>query len=243
MFEIGYSNSSLGNNSVVGCTFKGTDYPAGWNNYANFVMPSANYSELFEIASGWGVHADNVLIENNSFMDGQGDLLITYSPCGTGKTGSACNGGPPGAEGPSNITVYNNTFTHCGQPGLHFNGGQILHAANNLFTDCNGTDEMDGNVLQVMTGVYWNNNTFNTSSFGSFNALNGEDTGTRHSCNDDDVIPSDGSGCWSVDNTLEGATSTGQGTTLKLGNNSCAGTPGNYSGNVLTGGAYSSNAC
>ena len=130
MFGIGYSPSSLGNNSIVGCTFQGTDYPAGSNNFANYHGGIGGYSELFEVTSGWGTHTDSVLIENNAFLDGQGDDFITYSPCGTANTGSPCNGGAPGTEGPSNITVYNNTFTHCAQPGLHFNGGQTLHAAN-----------------------------------------------------------------------------------------------------------------
>jgi hypothetical protein len=246
MFQIGYSAGSLGNASMVGCTLKGTDSPAGTNNYANYQGGTSGYSVLFEIVSGWGVHIDNVLIENNDFLDGQGDALITYSPCGTANTGAPCNSGAPGTEGPSNITVYNNSFTHCAQPGLHFNGGQNLHAANNTFTDCGGDDEEDPGVLQVMTGVFWNNNTFNTTSFGMWNPLNDTNVGSLHSCMGSDYIASNGTGCWSMNNLLEGATSGGSSTQLFEGNSTCDGglfKPGNYSDNLVTGGAFTNTGC
>ena len=112
----------------------------------------------------------------------------------------------------------------------------------NVFTDCAGDDEQDSNVLQVITS-YWDNNTFTTGSFGMYDPLNGQNYGSYHSCNGDDLIPSNGNGCWSVDNLLEGGTASGRGTQLHMGNSSCAGTPGNYSGNAVTGGAYSSSGC
>ena len=78
------------------------------------------------------------LFENNTFKDPQGDGLLIYSNCCTGNGASSpqCDCASRGTEGPSNITVYNNTFTHCAQPDFPFSGGQNVHAANNTFTDC-----------------------------------------------------------------------------------------------------------
>ena len=166
MFSIGYW-AGAGNNQITGCTFAGADIPAGVNNYANYHGGTSGYSEWFTIGTGYETHPDNILIENKTFKDGQGDHLITYSSCGTAQTGAAnCNSGAPGTEGPSHITIYNNTFQHCAQPGLHINGGQNIHIANNSFTDCDNHGEEDADVLQVVTGIMWNDNTFITDSFG-----------------------------------------------------------------------------
>jgi hypothetical protein len=230
----------LGNNSIVGCTFAGTNTPTGGaTNYGNSRGGGSGYSELFEIGGGYGLHPDNILLENNTFKDPQGDAFITYSPCGTANPGT-CGNGAPGTEGPSHVTLYSNTFTHCAQPGLHVNGGQNIHLANNTFTDCNAYDEEDPGTLQVMTGIYWNNNTFNTTSYGS------SGTGSLHSCMGSSYIASDGSGCWSVNNLLQGRTSGGAGSQLFVGNTGCAGghfKPGNYYGNALSDGAFTNTGC
>ena len=243
MFSIGYwAGTGSGNNQITGCTFEGTDVPAGANNYANYHGGTSGYSELFVIGTGNGTHPDNILIENNTFKDGQGDHLITYSSCGTAQTGAAnCNSGAPGTEGPSHITIYNNTFQHCAQPGLHINGGQNIHIANNTFTDCDDHGEEDNGVLQVMTGIMWNNNSFITDSFGWMVPNSGLNAGSEASCMGSSYIAADGTGCWFVDNALSG-----RGTQLYEGNTSCAGEtfkPGNYSSNVVIGGAFINTGC
>jgi hypothetical protein len=247
MFSIGYANSSsVGNNSISGCTFAGSDTPSGPpTNYANAHSGSGGYTELFEIAQSGGVVVNNVLVYNNHFKDGQGDELITYSNCGTavGSTSWQCNGLTPGTEGPKNIVIYNNTFDHCTQPGLHLNGGQNIHVANNTLTDCNGYSEEDPGTLQVMTGLYYNNNTYVTNYYGSNGA------GSLGSCMGSDYIAADGSGCWFVNNTLTGQTTVnpgGVGSELFIGNTTCASGTfklGNYSGNIVNSGAWINTGC
>lgn len=240
MFLIGGSCATcLGNNSIVGCTFEGTDTPAGANNYANYLGGTSGYSELLEIASGWGIHIDNVLIENNTFRDGQGDNLITYSPCGTANTGAPCNGGAPGTEGPSNITIYNNTLQHCAQPGIHINGGQNVHVTGNTTTDCNINQEMD-TTLQVMTGIYMDHNTVISSSNGQLDPLDNNLYGVILSCATAGLAGANGHGCWALQNTVSGCPTSGRCSMLYT---NCPGTAagystGNYYGNSLINGTF-----
>ncbi len=96
MLQIGYDSSSIGNNSIVGCTLQGTDSSSDYSTYQGGI---GGYSELLEVNSGKGLHTNNVLIENDTFLDAQGDSLITYSPCGTRNTGSPCNNANAGLRG------------------------------------------------------------------------------------------------------------------------------------------------
>jgi parallel beta-helix repeat protein len=240
MFEIRYSSSSTGNNSIVGCTFEGTDFVSGSpGSYANYRGGISGYSELLEIASGWGVHTDNVLVENVTFQNGQGDAILTYSPCGTNNTGAPCNDGIPGTERPSNIFIIDNTLEHCAQPGIHLNGGQNIVVAGNTSTDCNDDDEVDSNVLQIMT-AWWYNNTFATQ-YGTFDALSSNVVGPIHSCTGDDLIPEDDTGCWSFNNQIVGAGSGGA--SMLLEPSGCMGGGGHYVNDSLTGGAKLNTGC
>jgi hypothetical protein len=237
MFQIGYGNpASNGNNSIIGCTFKGTDTA---DNYSTYLGGNSGYSELLEISTGNGQHTDNVLIQNNAFLDAQGDSIITYSPCGPNNTGAPCNGGAPGTEGPSNIFIVNNTFSHCVQPGVHLNGGQNLVVNGNTLTDCTGDDEADSNVLQVMTS-WWFNNKF-TTQYGTLNSLNGKIVGPEHSCTGDDLIPEDDSGCWSFNNQIDGVGSGGA--SILREPSGCAGGGGHYLNESLTNGAQLRTGC
>jgi parallel beta-helix repeat protein len=244
MFAIGgyYGGGGLGNNSISGCTFEGTDVPAGANNYANFVMPSVGYSQLFEISSGGGAHVANVNLQNNTFKDGQGDLLLVYSPCGTlTASGWQCSGATPGTEGPSNITIYNNTLSHAGQPGIHINGGQNVHVVGNTVTDTGISQEMDPNVGQVMSGIMLDHNTIITGPFGGHNGISGVNTAGGISCDSDNQFAFNGTGCWAIQNLVTGQTSPtfgSQGGQLSTGSSSDPASPGNYFGNVVTNGAF-----
>jgi parallel beta-helix repeat protein len=240
MFQIGYSSSSVGNNSIVGCTLKGTDSVAGSpGSYSNYRGGTSGYSELLEIASGWGLHTDNVLVENNTLLNGQGDHIITYSPCGTIHTGAPCNNGAPGTEGPSHIFIVNNVISHCGQPGIHLNGGQEVVVTGNTLTDCPADDEVDSNVLQVMR-VWWYGNHFGTQ-YGTFNALSGRIAGPIHSCTGDDLIPEDDSGCWSFNNNIDGVGAGGA--SILHEPSGCTGGGGHYINESLTNGAKLQTGC
>ena len=236
MFQIGFDSSSIGNNSIVGCILEGTDTAS---NYSTYTGGIGGYSELLEIASGWGLHTDNVLVENNTFLNGQGDNIITYSPCGTANTGAPCNNGAPGTEGPSHIFIVNNTISHCGQPGIHFNGGQLLVATGNTVTDCNADDEVDSNVLQVIT-AWWSNNTFTTTD-GTFDALSNTIVGPMHTCTGDTLIPENDKGCYSYNNNINGAGLAGPSVLAEP--SGCAGGGGHYINNSLTSGAVLSSGC
>jgi hypothetical protein len=240
MFQIGFSSSSVGNNSIVGCTLEGTDFAVGSpGSFANYRGGTGGYSELLEIASGWGLHTDNVLVENNTVLNGQGDDIITYSPCGTAHTGSPCNNGAPGTEGPSHIFIVNNVISHCAQPGIHFNGGQLLVATGNILTDCVGDDETDSNVQQVIT-AWWYNNTF-TTQYGTLNALNGRVNGPKHTCTGNTLIPERDDGCYSYNNRIDGV---GKGGPSVLWEPSgCPGGGGHYINESLTNGAVLNTGC
>jgi hypothetical protein len=237
-FKIGFSSGSVGNNSIVGCTFKGTDTADNYSTYC--CGTSSNYSEMFYITSGYGIHTDNVLVENNTFLDSQGDSIITYSPCGTNNSGGTfCNGGAPGTEGPSNIFIVNNTVSHCAQPGIHLNGGQNLVVAGNLVTDCNADDEVDSNVLQIMTS-WWHDNKF-TTQLGTLDVLRGHIVGPTHTCTGDFLIPENDSGCYSYNNVIDGV---GVGGASILEEPSgCAGGGGHYINETLTNGAVLKTGC
>lgn len=207
MFGIGYGSNSVGNNSIVGCIIEGTDsVPGNPASYANYKGGTSVYSETLEIASGNGIHTDHVLIENDTFQNTQGDALLTYSPCGTKNTGP-CNGGAPGTEGPSNIWIVNDSVSHCGQPGIHLNGGQNLVVTGLHSIDCADDDEVDANVLQVIKS-WWYGNFFGTQ-YGAFDPLNGNTYGPEHSCTGDNLLPANDSNCWSFNNTVDGRTSFG----------------------------------
>jgi hypothetical protein len=45
--------------------------------YSPYQGGTGRYSELFRIASGYRLHTDNVLVENNTFLDAKGDSTIT----------------------------------------------------------------------------------------------------------------------------------------------------------------------
>ena len=244
MFQIGWGNpASNGNNSIVGCTFQGTDTAA---NYSTFLGGTSGYSELLIISSGGGQHTDNVLIENNTFLDAQGDNIITYSPCGTNRPGGGssdpngvCNGGAPGTEGPSHIYIVNNNISHCGQPGIHFNGGQNLVATGNTITDCPSDNEVDSGVLQIISS-WWYNNTF-TTQYGYWDALQNRVLGPDFSCTGNVLIPEDDSRCYMYNNTITG---TGPGGPAVLREPSgCTGGGGHYMNNTLTNGAQLRTGC
>ncbi len=235
MLQIGYSMSSLGNNSIVGCKLQGTDTA---DNYSTYQGGTEGYSELLEVNSGKGLHTNNVLIENDTFLDAQGDSLITYSPCGTNNTG-ACNGGAPGTEGPSHIFIVNDTVSHCAQPGVHLNGGQLVVVTGLNSTDCTDDDETDSNVQQVMT-TWWYNNKFTTQN-GSLDPLNGRIYGPKHTCTGDTLIPENDSGCYSYNNNIDGV---GLGGPSVLSEPSgCPGGGGHYSNESLTNGAVLNTGC
>ncbi len=238
MFQIGYGDpSSNGNNSIVGCTFQGTDTAKDYSTYRG---GNSGYSELLEISTG-GQHTDDVLIQNNTFLNAQGDSVLTYSPCGMANNGSGpCNGGAPGTEGPSNIFIVNNTVNHCAQPGIHLNGGQGLVVKGNILTDCSGDDEADSNVLQIMTS-WWYDNKF-TTQYGTLDALNGQIVGPEHSCTGNDLIPENDGGCWSFNNVIDGVSSGGFPGVLHEPSG-CAGGGGHYVNESLTNGAQLRTGC
>jgi hypothetical protein len=242
MLKIGYSSNSVGNNSIVGCTLQGSNTAADYSTYQG---GTGGYSELLQISSGWGLHTDHVLIENNTVKDGQGDHIITYSPCGTNNTGSPCNGGKPGTEGPSNVWIVNNKLQHCAQPGIHLNGGQNIVVTGTQSMDCVNADEVDSNVLQVIKS-WWHDNTFDTSSKGYLNALNGQYYGSYHTCTNHNLLPADSSNCYSYHNTISGKTSSGSAAYIWEAYN-CGGETGGKQGNYLENnainGAYMRTGC
>ena len=240
MFQIGFSRFSVGDNSIVGCHLRGTDFLFGHpGSYANYRGGNSGYSELLEISTGSGVHTHNVLIENDVFSDAQGDALLTYSPCGTRNTGGPCNNGPPGTEGPSDIFVVDSVVEHCSQPGIHLNGGQNLVVTGLTSVDCVDDDEADANVLQVMT-AWWYANKF-TTIHGWLNPQNNQIHGPIHSCTGNDLIPEDDSGCWSFNNNIDG---TGPGGPSILSEPlGCSGGGGHYINESLTNGAQLRTGC
>lgn len=236
MLEIGRSADSVGNNSIVGCNLQGTDSAA---DYSTFQGGTSAYSELLEISSGKGLHTDNVLIENDSFSNAQGDSIITYSPCGTNNTGGPCNDGAPGTEGPSNVFIVNDTVSHCAQPGVHLNGGQLIVVTGLTSTDCTDDDETDSNVQQVITS-WWYNNKFTTQD-GSLDPLNGRIYAPKHSCTGDGLIPEDDSGCYSYNNDIDGVGLGGP--SILSEPPGCPGGGGHYSNESLTNGAILDGGC
>jgi parallel beta-helix repeat protein len=241
MFQIGWGNpASNGNNSIVGCTFQGTDTAA---NYSTYAGGTSGYSELLMISTGNGQHTDNVLIENNTFLNGQGDNIITFSPCGPNNTGAPCNGGAPGTEGPSHIFIVNNNISHCGQPGIHLNGGQNIVVTGNTVTDCNADNEVDGFALQVIQS-WWYNNVY-TTSLGTFDALRGQIVGPYHSCTGDYFLAEDDSRCYQYNELITGSTSYGASTLGEPVQGTCPGAfiPGHYINQSLTNGAVLNTGC
>jgi parallel beta-helix repeat protein len=234
MFQIGWGDpSSNGNNSIVGCTFKGTDTA---NDFSTYQGGSSGYSELLEISTGGGQHTNNVLIQNNTFLDAQGDSIITYSPCGPNNTGSPCNNGAPGTEGPSNIFVVNNNISHCIQPGVHLNGGQNIVVTGNTITDCWADDEVDSNVLQVISS-WWHDNIFTTQYGGGLFT-----TGAAvHTCTGNDLIAEDDHLCYSYNNLITGVGPLGPATMFEP--TGCTGGGGHYINETLTNGAQMSTGC
>jgi len=242
MFHLGVNNgASYGNNSISGCIFEGTSVDTGANHYGNYGGGTGGYSMLLKIDVGdeGATKVTNINIQNNTFRYGQGDAVCTYSPCGNG-TLPACNGKTPGTEGPSNITIYNNTFLHCVQPGIHINGGQNIHIANNTATDCNFNQEMD-TTLQVMPGIYFDHNSLTTSPNGEYNPIDGSIAAALTGCATATHAGANGHGCWSVQNTLSGCATSASGACSLLYANcptSASGySTGNYWDNILTNGA------
>jgi parallel beta-helix repeat protein len=242
MFKIGGGDGAVpfpsnGNNSIVGCTFKGTDTA---DNYSTYVSSGGGYSDLLEISSGWGNHTDNVLIENNTFLDGQGDHIVTFSPCGTASTGVQCNNGTPGTEGPSNIFIVNNTVSHCEQPGIHLNGGQNLVVAGNTVTDCNAYNEVDSGILQVISS-WWHDNTFTTVLGKNGGIYGGQPV---HSCDGNITIAQDSSRCYAYNELITGSTSFGP-AILAEPTPPCTGgiKPGHYINESVTNGAVVDTGC
>jgi parallel beta-helix repeat protein len=242
MFRIGGGDGAVpfpsnGNNSIVGCTFKGTDTA---DNYSTYVSSGGGYSDLLEISSGWGNHTDNVLIENNTFLDGQGDHIVTFSPCGTASTGVQCNNGTPGTEGPSNIFIVNNTVSHCEQPGIHLNGGQNLVVAGNTVTDCNAYNEVDSGILQVISS-WWHDNTFTTVLGKNGGIYGGQPV---HSCDGNITIAQDSSRCYAYNELITGSTSFGP-AILAEPTPPCTGgiKPGHYINESVTNGAVVDTGC
>jgi hypothetical protein len=240
MFHLGVNNgASYGHNSISGCTFEGTNVPTGANNYGNYLGGLGGYSLLMQIgpADEGTTKVSNINIQNNTFKNGQGDAIMTYSPCGNG-VGTACAGATPGTEGPQHITIANNTFQHCAQPGIHINGGQYILVANNSSTDCGFNQEMD-DTLQVSPGIYFYNNMLTSSLDGQLDAIDMSLVGTLTGCATATHANANGQGCWSVKNTVSGCTNGGHCSNLYT---NCPGSAagyktGNYWGNVLTGGA------
>ena len=238
MFQIGYGDpTSNGNNSIVGCTFKGTDTA---DNYSTYQGGNSGYSELLEISTGNGQHTDNVLLENDIFLDAQGDSVITYSPCGTANNSNGpCNGGAPGTEGPSNIFIVNDTVSHCAQPGIHINGGQNIVVTGLTSTDCWDDDEVDSNVQQVISS-WWYGNTFGTQ-FGWLNPQGNSLQSPAHTCTGNDLIPENDQSCYSYNNTISG---TGPGgPSVLLEPSGCAGGGGHYMNETLINGAQLNTGC
>jgi hypothetical protein len=236
MFQIGRSYDSVGDNSIVGCNLQGTDSAA---DYSTFQGGISDYSELLEISSGKGLHTDNLLVENNTFSNAQGDSIITYSPCGVNNTGDPCNNGAPGTEGPSHIFIVNNTVSHCAQPGVHLNGGQLIVVTGLTSTDCSDDDETDANVQQVITS-WWYNNKF-TTQLGTLDPLNGRIYGPKHSCTGNGLIPENDSGCYSYDNDIDGVGLGGP--SIMSEPPGCPGGGGHYANETLTNGAVLDAGC
>ena len=231
-FNLGYYGSTVTRVSISGCTFAGTNVPVGSNNYG------ANYNEgtvLMAIAGdGEYPGASYINLQNNTFVDGQQDGIEIYDNCGAANSTSGwCGGVKPGLEGPHHIYVQGNTFRHGNTgPGVHINGGHQIYIYNNTFTDWNLNQEENPGTLEVIWGLYMYKNTLLTSSFGQ----PGQEMLT---CVGNQTIASNGSGCWAVQNTINGGCgSNGTCLTIAVGTPGLNGiSTGNYYGNVVENGA------
>ncbi len=147
MLDIGTNSKADGNNIILGCELAGID------NIGKFAN---TYSEFIEVASNHS-NPSNVLIAGNSFSNGAGDNVITYSPCGPANL-KACGGRDPANSGPHNIAILFNNFNFAvAQSATHLNGGQRLNVAFNRYRDANATDEADANVRQIITASWRHN--------------------------------------------------------------------------------------
>ena len=231
-FNLGYYGSTVTRVSISGCTFAGTNVPVGSNNYG------ANYNEgtvLMAIAGdGEYPGASYINLQNNTFVDGQQDGIEIYDNCGAANSTSGwCGGVKPGLEGPHHIYVQGNTFRHGNTgPGVHINGGHQIYIYNNTFTDWNLNQEENPGTLEVIWGLYMYKNTLLTSSIGQ----PGQEMLT---CVGNQTIASNGSGCWAVQNTINGGCgSNGTCLTIAVGTPGLNGiSTGNYYGNVVENGA------
>jgi hypothetical protein len=241
MFSMSWiGGAPSGNDTISGCTLKGLDVASGApGNYGNFDNSvGASYSKMIVINGNGTFVSHNYNIQNNTIMDPYGDGILTFTSCGNGPSPSFCNGVNPGLSTPDHIWIAGNTISHCTQPGIHFNGGQYVYAANNTLTDCNLSEEEDVGSGQEMVGMYMYHNTVNTSIYGE----NEPGTGTPAAfvgCNGPAFPGSNGAGCWAIQNTLSGcATATsGQCTGLFTRAPGSGYNTGNYYGNILQNGA------
>ena len=242
MFGMSFNNVSVSNISISGCTFAGQDTQTGATagsaipNYANFNGQLSNYGALMGIQGNGEFQATNINIQNNTFRDAIGDELITYDNCGSSLS-TFCNGqalsGPN--EGPHKIWIVNNTFSHCVQGGIHINGGSLIYVQGNTSTDCAADQEGDSNVVQVMRGNYFYQNTWITSQYGTLDTNGGTwppglSQRAFFACAGVGFI--NPNGCWAVQNTISGCTTGGVCNTLGNGTNG-----GNYYGNIVQNGA------
>jgi hypothetical protein len=246
MFAFTWNGTPSSNNTVSGCTLEGNDVPAGSNNYANYAGPVGGYSMLLAIVGNGNFLNHNYNIQNNIFKDAVGDAVITYTNCGTSNAGGVeCNGINPGLSTPEHVWIVGNTFSHCVQPGVHINGGQNIYVANNTLTDCNINQEEDPGTQQEIRGLYIYHNTQSSSSFGQLDTNPsvyppGIPVGGFETCLGNNTISGNGSGCWIIQNTLSGCTSTGNCINLFIGapNVQVSGnSTGNFYGNILQNGA------
>ena len=232
--KIGATVASQGNNQLTGgCILQGT-LAVDWSN----VPPCCNYSEGIWIGSGLGVHTSNVLIAGWTIKNIGGDGIITYSPCGLGKTGSVCNGGQPGAEGPDHIFIVNNTVAHMGQPNIHLNGGQYLYVAGNESDDGSINPEAD-KILQVFGPIWLTNNTVKTLNVNRHNPAYGSNGQASLSCTGDTLLREDDSRCYAYGNNIIGSAVIWKPAKT---NSKCIFTPGNYQGQSI-GSATLSTGC
>lgn len=224
MIDIGYDNTTKGNNMIIGCEMRGS-YPPSEN--VSGRCPNC-YSELTAVGQNSPV---DVLFFGDDYGEAHGDLLLTYSNCGTAFT-NYCGGQTPQNSGPNDVTVLMSYFHGPSDQGIvHLNGGHGLHVIFDKLVDDFADNEQDSNVMQII-GSNWAHDVF-TSYQGAWDTGNGQ-MDPYFTCTGHGGIGANNSECYMNDNQIVGGNSSYPANIYILTNGSGC---GNYMSNSLTDGA------